>query len=192
MFVDSASHFQRLYGTRDKSAWTIFGVVQRFVADMGVPRVFRTDNGSEYTNSAFVEYFNSLQIRREVTAPYMPQEHGPAESGLSWAIKAGHVARIEVNRLFPNVHLEILKGIRDPDDSSLRMVSCGPREDSTAPRPRRTAACSPRTRCYSGAARRCRSCRSASRRTIAPRGKASWTARRDSFIFSISTTVPAR
>ena len=83
MFVDSASRFQRPYGTRDKSASAILGVVQRFVADMGVPRAFRTDKGAEYTNSAFVEYCNSLQIRRELTAPYTPQQNGPVESGLS-------------------------------------------------------------------------------------------------------------
>ena len=106
MFVDSASRFQLPYGTRDKSASAILGVVQRFVADMGVPRAFRTDNGTEYTNSAFVEYCNSLQIRHELTAPYTPQQNHPVESGLSRAIKAGHAASIEVNRLFPNVRLE--------------------------------------------------------------------------------------
>ena len=73
MFVDSASRFQRPYGPRDKNASAILGVVQRFVEDMGVPRAFRTDNGAEYTNSAFVEYCNSLQIRRELTAPYTQQ-----------------------------------------------------------------------------------------------------------------------
>ena len=72
MFVDSAFHFQRPYGTRDKSASTILDVVQRFVADMEVPRAFWTDNGAKYTNSAFVEYCNSLRIRRELTAPYTP------------------------------------------------------------------------------------------------------------------------
>ena len=45
------------------------------------------------------------------------------ENGLSRAIKAGHAARIEVNRLFLDVHLEILKGVRDPDGSSLWMGS---------------------------------------------------------------------
>ena len=123
MFVNSASRFQRPYGTWDKSASAILGVVQRFVADMGVPRAFRTDNGTEYTNSAFVEYCNSLQNRRELTAPYTPQQNGPVESGLSPAIKAGYAARIEVNRLFPDVHLERLKGVRDPDGSSLWMKS---------------------------------------------------------------------
>ena len=81
MFVDSASRFQRPYGTRDKSASAILGVVQWFVADMGVPRAFRTDSGTEYTNSAFVEYCNSLQIRRDLTAPYTPQQNGPVENG---------------------------------------------------------------------------------------------------------------
>ena len=123
MFVDSASRFQRPYGTRDKSASAILGVVQRFVADMGVPRAFRTDNGTEYTNSAFVDYCNGLQIRRELTAPYTPQQNGPVENGLSRAIKAGHAARIEVNRLFPDVHLDQLKGVRDPDGTSLWMES---------------------------------------------------------------------
>ena len=123
MFVDSASRFQRPYGTRDKSASAILGVEQRFVADMGVPRAFRTDNGTEYTNSAFVEYCNGLQIRRELTAPYTPQQNGPVESGLSRAIKAGHAARIEVNRLFPDVHLDQLKGVRDPDGTGLWMES---------------------------------------------------------------------
>ena len=123
MFVYSASRFQHPYRTRDKSASAILGVVQWFVADMGVPREFRTDNGTKYTNSAFVEYCNSLQIRHELTAPYTPQQNGPVESGLSRAIKAGHAARIEVNRLFPDVHLEQLKGVRDPDGTSLWMES---------------------------------------------------------------------
>ena len=122
MFVDSASRFQCPYGTRDKSASAILGVVQRFVADMGVSRAFRTDNGAEYTNSTFVEYCNSLRIR-ELTAPYTQQQNGPVESGLLRAIKAGHKARTEGNRLFPDVYPERLKGVRNPDDSSLWMKS---------------------------------------------------------------------
>ena len=90
---------------------------------MGVSRAFRTDNGAEYTNSAFVEYCNSLLISRELTAPYTPQQNGPVEAGLSRVIKAGHAARIEAKKLFPDVHLEHLKGVRDPDDTSLWMVS---------------------------------------------------------------------
>ena len=105
------------------TASAILGVVQRFVADMRVPRAFRTDNGAEYTSSTFVEFCNSLRIRRELTAPYTPQQNGPVESGLSRVIKAGHAARIEATKLFLDVHLERLKGVRDPDRSSLWMES---------------------------------------------------------------------
>ena len=90
---------------------------------MGVPPAFRTDNGADYTNSTFVDYCNVLQIRRELTAPYTPQQNGPVESGLSRVIKAGHAARLEVNKIFPDVHLERLMEVRDPDGSSLWMES---------------------------------------------------------------------
>ena len=179
MFVDSASRFQRPYGTRDKSASAILGVVQRFVADMGLPRAFRTDNGTEYTNSDFVEYCNSLQIRRELTAPYTPQQNGPVESGLSRALKAGHAARLEVNKLFPGVHLD---NSREFETLTVQVCGgslyCRAQKASTAPQPRRTAACSPPTRYFSGAARRCHFCHSASRRIIASRGRLKWTAKR--------------
>ena len=72
MFVDSASRLQRPYGVREKSAAAILSVVKRFVADMGVPRAFRTENGTEYSNSMFMDFCNGLGIRREFTAPYTP------------------------------------------------------------------------------------------------------------------------
>ena len=123
MFVDSASRFQRPYETPDKRASVILGVEKRFVAGMGVPRAFRTDSGAEYTNSTFVDYCNGLRIRRKLTAPFTPQQNDPMESRLSRAIKAGHAARLEVNKLFPDIHLERLKGVRDPEGSSLWMES---------------------------------------------------------------------
>ncbi|CAN0004374.1 unnamed protein product, partial [Ascophyllum nodosum] len=75
MFVDRASRLQRPYGTRDKSATAILTVVKQFVADIGIPRAFRSDNGAEYTNHSFVECRNNLRIRPELTAPYTPQHY---------------------------------------------------------------------------------------------------------------------
>ena len=91
MFVDSASRLQRPYGAREKSAAAIFYVAKRFVADM-VPRAFFTDNGTEYSNSMFVDFCNDLEIRREFTAPYTPQQNRLVESAISRAFKAGHAA----------------------------------------------------------------------------------------------------
>ena len=89
----------------------------------GGPRAFRTDNGTECTNLTFAEYYNSLRILRELMAPYTPQRNGPVKSGFSCAIKAGHAARTEVNKLFPDVHFERPKGVRVTDGSSLWMES---------------------------------------------------------------------
>ena len=73
MFVDSASRLQRLYGAPKKSTAAMLSVVKRFVADIGVPREFRTDKGTEYSKSMFVDVCNGLGIRREITVPYTPQ-----------------------------------------------------------------------------------------------------------------------
>ena len=42
---------------------------------------------------------------------------------LSRAIKAGHAARIEVNKLISDTHLEKMKEVRHPDGSSLWLKS---------------------------------------------------------------------
>ena len=123
MFVDSASRLQRPYGVREKSAAAILSVVKRFVADMGVPRAFRTDNGTEYSNSMFADFCNGLGIRREFTAPYTPQQNGPVESTISRDFKAGHAARLGVPQLYPHIRLEEIRGCTDAAGMSLWMES---------------------------------------------------------------------
>ena len=113
MFIDSASYLQRPYGVREKSAADILSVVKRFVANIGVPRAFRTDSGIEYSNSIFVDFCNDLGIRREFTAPYTLQQNGPVESAISRAFKAGHVARLGVSQQYPDIRLEEIRGCTD-------------------------------------------------------------------------------
>ena len=119
MFVDSASRLQRPYGVREKSAAAILSVVKPFVADMGVPRAFRTDNGTEYSNSMFVDFCNGLGVRREFTAPYTPQQNGPVESAISRAFKAGRAARLGVPQLYPDIRLEEIRSCTDAAETSL-------------------------------------------------------------------------
>ena len=123
MFFDSASRLQRAYGVREKSAAAILSVVKRFVADMGVSRAFRTDNGTEHSNSMFVDFCNGLGIRREFTAPYTPQQNGPVESGISRAFKAGRAARLGVPQLYPDIRLEEIWGCTDAAGTSLWLES---------------------------------------------------------------------
>ena len=123
MFVDSASRLQRPYGTRDKTAAAILAVVKRFIADMGIPRAFRRDNGREYTNHSFVEFCNNLGIRRELTAPYTPQQNGPVESALWRAFKAGHAARLGISNIYPDIRVNEVRGSTDAAATSLWMES---------------------------------------------------------------------
>ena len=123
MFVGSASYLQGPYGARDKSASAILGVVKYFAADMEVPRAFRTDNGAEYISSTFVDNRNGFRIRRELTDPHALQQNGSVESELSRDVKAGQVARLEVNNLFPDIHLVRLNRVRNLDGLSLWIES---------------------------------------------------------------------
>ena len=110
MFVDSASRLQRPYGVREKSA-------------AAIPRAFRTDNGTEYSNSMFADFCNGLGICREFTAPYTPQQNGPVESAISRAFKAGHAARLGVPQLYPGTRLEEIRGCTDAAGTSLWLES---------------------------------------------------------------------
>ena len=108
---------------REKSAAAIRSAVKRFVADLGVPRAFRTDNGTEYSNNMFVDFCNGLGIRREFTAPYTSQHNGPVESAISRALKAGHAARLGVPQLYPDIRLEDIRGFTDAAGTILWLKS---------------------------------------------------------------------
>ena len=93
-------------------------MVKSFVADMGIPNAGRTDSRAEYTNSTFVDQCNDIEIRHVLTAPYTLQQNDPVRRGLSTALKVGHAAQIELNKLFPDIHLELLKEVQNPNGTS--------------------------------------------------------------------------
>ena len=125
MLVDSASRRQRPYGTRERSADSFASVVKRFVADMGVPHAFRTDNDTEYLNSIFlfVDFCNDLGICRDFTTPFTPQQNGPDESTISRECKAGHAARLGVPQLHSDIRLEAILGCADAAGTILWLES---------------------------------------------------------------------
>ena len=90
---------------------------------MGVPRAFGSNSGREYTNHSFVEFCNNLGIRRELTAPYTPQQNGPVESALWRAFKAGHAARLGVSKNCSDIRVNEVKGSTDAAATSLWMGS---------------------------------------------------------------------
>ena len=119
VFIGSACRRQRPYGIRGESAPIILAIVKRFVVDRGGSRAFRTDNGFGYTTQNFVEYCDDLGILRKFTIPYIPHQNDFVESALASTIKAGLSACIEANKLFPDVHSERVKVVRDRFGMSL-------------------------------------------------------------------------
>ena len=59
----------------------------------------RYGSPTEYSNSMFVDFCNGLGIRRELTAPYTPQQNGSVQSAISRAFKAGDAVRLGVPQL---------------------------------------------------------------------------------------------
>ena len=42
-------------------------------------KILKSDNGGEYTSKEFVRFCRDVEIKRELTTPYNPQQNGVAE-----------------------------------------------------------------------------------------------------------------
>ena len=113
-----------------------------------------------------MEFCNNLGIRRELTAPYTPQQNGPVESALWRAFKAGHAARLGISKIYPDIRVNEVRGSTDAAATILWMESllwaseCFNRSATAA----NDGWLSP-MRCFMGIARRCRCCHFSSRPT---------------------------
>ena len=116
--VGSTSRLQRPYGTRYKNAPAIFAVMKCFVADMGVPGAFRTNNSSNYR----IYFLWCRDPPRVHCALYTGAQNGLVENALARTMNAGLAARLEVSKIFPSVHLDGGKGVRDQIGTKLWLV----------------------------------------------------------------------
>ena len=96
---------------------------EAFYCRHGSSTSFLECNGAEYANHSFVKYCNNLEIQRELTAPYTPQQNGPVKSALWRAYKAGHAARLGISDVYTDIRLEEFKGSTDAAATSLWMES---------------------------------------------------------------------
>ena len=53
----------------------IRAVRERIINRFGVPKVFLSDNGAQFTSHQFSEFLTDLGIKHQFTAPYTPQEN---------------------------------------------------------------------------------------------------------------------
>ena len=88
---------------------------------MGDPRAFLADNGTEYSNSMFVDFCNGLGFVAGLRPLLRHNRIDP--SAISRAFKAGHAARLRVLQLYPDIRLEEVWGCTDAAGTSLWLDS---------------------------------------------------------------------
>ena len=82
LLVDDKSRFMWLsvMSTKDQAAAAIKAFQERTEAESGLKLgVLRTDRGGEFTSVEFAEYCAAEGVRRQLTAPYSPQQNGVVE-----------------------------------------------------------------------------------------------------------------
>ena len=92
-FIDSYNRFARAYLMKHKSE--VLKKIRQFCFDEGIHRTFssltlRSDDAGEYDEKAFDEFYFAQWTKREMTAPYSPQQIGFAE--LRWQT-VGNIVR---------------------------------------------------------------------------------------------------
>ncbi|CAL9018518.1 unnamed protein product [Prunus brigantina] len=82
LFVDDCTRMMWLYGMKNKS--DVVKIFQRFYqmiqTQFMLPiKVFRSDSGGEFVNSALSHIFHATSVVHETTCPQTPQQNGVAE-----------------------------------------------------------------------------------------------------------------
>jgi hypothetical protein len=81
-FIDDYSHKTWVYFLKSKDE--VFGKFKEFKALIEnlfkrKIKILRSDNGGEYTSKEFVKFCKDVEIKRELTTPYNPQQNGVVE-----------------------------------------------------------------------------------------------------------------
>ncbi len=81
-FIDDYSRKTWIYFLKNKDE--VFGKFKEFKAlienlSNKKIKIFRSDNGGEYTLKEFVEFYMDAEIKRELTTPYNHQQNGVVE-----------------------------------------------------------------------------------------------------------------
>ncbi|PAA79347.1 hypothetical protein BOX15_Mlig008663g1, partial [Macrostomum lignano] len=78
---DATSKYPFAYPMRNQKAKTVIKILQeRLIPDFGVPCWIHTDQGTNFTGSAFKKFCNLFGIRHTTTTPYNPASNGQVEN----------------------------------------------------------------------------------------------------------------
>jgi transposase InsO family protein len=81
-FIDDYSHKTWFYFLKSKDqVFNKFNEFKALIENLSERKIkiLRLDNGGEYTSKEFVSFCKDVGIKRDLTAPYNPQQNGVAE-----------------------------------------------------------------------------------------------------------------
>ena len=79
IIVDYFSRFPEVFKMTSTVSSRVIDVLKRVFARYGIPEVFRSDNGSQYSSDEFAKFMESLHIRHITSSPHYPQSNGQSE-----------------------------------------------------------------------------------------------------------------
>ncbi|XP_049517017.1 uncharacterized protein LOC125942820 [Dermacentor silvarum] len=79
LLVDYPSRFPEVISLRSTSAPAVINVIKSVFARHGIPRLVRSDNGSQFAAREFSAFADSYGFRHVTSSPHFPQSNGEVE-----------------------------------------------------------------------------------------------------------------
>ena len=79
IIVDSYTKWAEVYITNNMSADTTIKLTRNFFATFGIPNIFVTDRGTQFTSNEFSNFMKRNGVQHKMGAPYHPATNGQAE-----------------------------------------------------------------------------------------------------------------
>ena len=78
--IDHITKYLKSYGLRNKTSKEVLIYIKDFVYNVGSPKIFQFDNGSEFRNNEIQSFMHNMGIEVVYSAPYHPQTNGAVET----------------------------------------------------------------------------------------------------------------
>lgn len=79
LLVDSYTKWPEIYYTRNMTTETTIEICRKIFSHFGFPKVFVSDNGTQFTSYKFRAFLKENGVTLKLTAPYHPATNGQAE-----------------------------------------------------------------------------------------------------------------
>lgn len=128
ILVDAYSKWTEVYIVTNITTDTTIDKCREFFSTFGIPSVFVSDNGAQFTSKEFKSFLKSNGITHKLSAPYHPATNGQAERyvrTIKEKLKAMKCAKNEIHKHLCNILLNYRKMIHPATGKSPSMLVFG-------------------------------------------------------------------